>query len=579
MKTKTFFFLILIFFVTFSVTYGQKKEVCIVQNGEVALVDKKERLPRKSKHIEKLTTYFPAYIHQKQADGYLGFSIDTVTETETKFLIHIFEGERYELQSIIIGREENMLIQQAGLTSFVKNGKISLLNYPEVAHKIISHYENRGFPFTQVYLDSFNLKNNQIEGQLQIERNQFILFDSIILKGSAKLSYGYLYPYLGLRKNRPYNEKIIRKIPQRMQELSFISQIMPPGIEFIDNKAYLYLYLDKQKVNQFDGYVAIVPVDEETGKVSFSGELNLGLKNVFALGESMSLEWRSVSRFSQYLNVRANFPYLFRTPFGVDGSFLLDKTDTSYLNMNYLIGLQYSFAGNNYIKTYLDYTSSNVLSKELLVISEDDFTFADYTKQLYGIELMVRKLDYIYNPRKGFSILLNGSAGKISIKKNHSVDQEMYENVDLDRIRYRLLADVKGYIPVWKNFILHLNGRLGMLFGDNNLENEIFKIGGFNSLRGFDENAILASSYIIGLAEIRYLFAKNSYVHLFYNMAWHERKTASSYTKDTPYGVGAGVAFQTKAGLFNLVYALGRQYDNPMSFKTGKIHFGIVLNF
>lgn len=579
MKTKSLFFLILIFFITFPAAYGQKKNVGIVCDGKVTSVDKKEKLPRKSKHVEKLRTYFPAYVYQKQVDGYLTFSIDTVVETETQFLIHVFEDAKYDLQSIIVEKEERALIQQAGAASFVKNGKISLLKYPEFAHKIISYYEQKGFPFTQVYLDSFNLKNNQIEAQLQIERNQFVLFDSIILKGSAKLSYGYLYPYLGLRRNKPYNEKVIQKIPQRMQALSFVSQIMPPGIEFIDNKAYLYLYLDKQKVNQFDGYVAIVPVDEETGKVSFSGELNLGLKNVFALGESMSLEWRSVSRFSQYLNVRANFPYLFRTPFGVDGSFLLDKTDTSYLNMNYLIGLQYSFAGNNYIKTYLDYTSSNVLSKELLVVSEDDFTFADYTKQLYGIELMVRKLDYIYNPRKGFSILLNGSAGKISIKKNHSVDQEIYENVDLDRIRYRLLADVKGYIPVWKNFILHLNGRFGMLFGDNNLENEIFKIGGFNSLRGFDENAILASSYTIGLAEIRYLFAKNSYVHLFCNMAWHERKTTASYDKDIPYGVGAGVAFQTKAGLFNLVYALGKQYDNPMSFKTGKIHFGIVLNF
>jgi hypothetical protein len=46
-----------------------------------------------------------------------------------------------------------------------------------------------------------------------------------------------------------------------------------------------------------------------------------------------------------------------------------------------------------------------------------------------------------------------------------------------------------------------------------------------------------------------------------------------------PFGFGAGIAFTTKAGLFYLSYALGKQLDNPISFKTGKIHFGLAVQF
>jgi hypothetical protein len=48
---------------------------------------------------------------------------------------------------------------------------------------------------------------------------------------------------------------------------------------------------------------------------------------------------------------------------------------------------------------------------------------------------------------------------------------------------------------------------------------------------------------------------------------------------DFPFGFGAGIAFTTKAGLFYLSYALGKQLDNPISFKTGKIHFGLAVQF
>jgi hypothetical protein len=48
---------------------------------------------------------------------------------------------------------------------------------------------------------------------------------------------------------------------------------------------------------------------------------------------------------------------------------------------------------------------------------------------------------------------------------------------------------------------------------------------------------------------------------------------------DKPYGLGAGLNFETKAGIFSFTYAVGSLQDEPLSFKEAKIHFGLVNLF
>jgi outer membrane translocation and assembly module TamA len=79
--------------------------------------------------------------------------------------------------------------------------------------------------------------------------------------------------------------------------------------------------------------------------------------------------------------------------------------------------------------------------------------------------------------------------------------------------------------------------------------------------------------------EYRYLFEQNSYLFAFWNGAYYESRTSTAFIHDTPYGFGAGVSFETKAGIFSLSYALGKQFSNPINFKSAKIHFGIVSYF
>ena len=479
---------------------------------------------------------------------------------------------------IAVSPEMMKILQETKTANFTANNTVSLQNFNPLIQKTLNYLENRGFPFASIYLDNIVEENDTVFANLMIDKNLRCSFDTIIVRGNLKIAKSYLKAYFNFKPQKLYNESVVRQIPQLVQELPFAEEKQPSVIEFVEDKAVLYLFLDKKRVNQFDGYIGLVPVSDRSGKIAISGEMNLHLMNLFTIGESIDLQWRATERFSQFLEIKANFPYLVGTPLGIDGVFILDKKDTTYLNMNYVIGLSYSFKGHNFARVYFDYTTSNILDKNLYDYS-DYLTYSDYRKTMYGFAFRFRNLDFIYNPRKGYDLNLNIAVGTRKIIKSTQATQNYYDDANLQTVRYRLQGKIKGYIPLHRRWVLALGAEGGGLFGEQHLVNELFRLGGMNSLLGFDDLSIRASNYGIGLVELRFLVAKIAYINAFFNGAWHEQKISGNYMRDFPFGFGAGIAFTTKAGLFYLSYALGKQLENPISFKTGKIQFGLAVQF
>ena len=118
---------------------------------------------------------------------------------------------------------------------------------------------------------------------------------------------------------------------------------------------------------------------------------------------------------------------------------------------------------------------------------------------------------------------------------------------------------------------------MAFLYNEALFDNELFRIGGIKTIRGFDEESIFASSYIIGTLEYRFILDKNSSIYAFSDGGYYEK--TNSTINDTPIGFGVGMNFQTGAGIFSINYAVGKQFDNPIDFRASKIHFGFVNFF
>ena len=132
-------------------------------------------------------------------------------------------------------------------------------------------------------------------------------------------------------------------------------------------------------------------------------------------------------------------------------------------------------------------------------------------------------------------------------------------------------------------FVLRLAGQGGSMVNNGTgarlFRNEVYRIGGLKTLRGTDEAGIFASSYAIGTVEYRFLFEENSNFFVFVDQGWWEDQSVSPLLTDTPLGFGAGTSFETKAGIFSITYALGRQFSNPVELRGGKVHFGFSSLF
>lgn len=482
-------------------------------------------------------------------------------------------------QDYFIDVQQNsaLLLHAAGISE-KEIQSLQLEDYPALSERVVEYYENHGYPFVSVSLSSFDDHGYVMRQRLTVDTGIFVRFDSIVLKGNVKLSKNFLYPYLGLKRNMPYSERVMSAVPQKIGSLAFATPIREAEISFVKDKAYLYLYLDAKRTNRFDGYIGLVPVDEQTGKVALNGELTLDLQNVLKQGEHLSLNWESSERYSQRLDVAVNFPYLFRSRFGVDAAFALDKVDTSYMTLHYHIGVPYAFTSNSYIQPYFDYNTSTILNSKLLDFTTDS-GYVDYRKSFYGLKMRYRKLDYLFNPHKGLDLFADFSVGRRVIQKNGKVDASWYEGVDMQKTSYRLSGGAQVYIPIGRHFVVTPRVMAGSLLSGPHYYNELFKIGGVDCIRGFDVNDLYASSYLLYSAEVRYIFAQRSYVHLFFDGGTYEQQLENRYRKDSPFGFGAGIAIAVKAGLFYLDYALPRQKESPISFKTGKIHFGIKVEF
>jgi hemolysin activation/secretion protein len=305
----------------------------------------------------------------------------------------------------------------------------------------------------------------------------------------------------------------------------------------------------------------------------------LKLQNGLSHGELIDLNWRRLQTQTQDLKIHVVYPFILRSPFGIDYNFKLYKKDTTYLDVNQNVGLQYMLIGGNYLKVFYSNKTSNLLSTtglEMLTILP---SYADVRVNMYGIGFKFEKLDYRLNPRKGFSVSLNTSAGTKQIKKNQRLNPVVYNNIKLASTQYNSDIEASVFIPLASRSTVKVGNQSAFLAGETTFQNELFRIGGLKSLRGFDEESIYASAYSIFTLEYRFILEQNSYLYVFGDGAWYENNNINTYVNDMPYGFGAGISFETKAGIFSINYALGKQFNNPIELKSGKIHFGIVNYF
>lgn len=532
-------------------------------------------------------------------EAYLEASIDSLFRFENTVTALVFVGKKYEWASLKNGNVEKAFLEQVGFRERLYRGKD--FYYKEVLklqEALLTYAENNGYPFAEVGLKNIKIQEGKVAAEIFMKKNKLIILDGIKIKGDAKISERYLENYLGLKKGDLFDKKKIRNIRQRIRELPFVQEAKDLTITFKGDKATINLFLKKKRASRFDFLVGLLPrnnISPNSGERNFiiTGTFNADMHNQFGVGERIFAEFQQLSPGTQQLELKFTYPYILNFPFGVDFKFDLLKKDSSYLQINSDFGIQYLLEGGNYLKAFWNNQTTNLLTiNESQIISSRKLPAElDISNSIFGLEYNLQKLDYRFNPRRGWGTLLRAGAGFKRIKENNNIlslettdpdfnFQSLYDSLTLRTFQYQLQGQVEKYFPVFKRSTIKTSIRTGWIISQAPIfRNEQFRIGGNQLLRGFDEESIFTTNYVIGTLEYRLLIGQNSFFFVFSDYGYTEDVTEDTSRFDTPLGLGGGITFETKIGVFGFSLAVGKQQGNPFDFRNIKTHFGYVSYF
>ncbi|WP_231743086.1 POTRA domain-containing protein [Winogradskyella endarachnes] len=491
--------------------------------------------------------------------------IDTSIEKIAKINDSLFEAKLY------LGNKIKKL--RLFINSELKQNHPNLLtnyndkNYIDIEIKDLNTYLNNlnlkmtenGDPFSSLQLiNHTKLTTDIISAELIINSNKKRRIDHIIIKGYEKFPKSYLTYFLKLKSGKTFNLNTIKKKTELLNNLQFANKIKDPEVLFTEDSTSLYIYVEKSKTNIFDGFLGF-GTNEDTNKIEFDGYLDLRLINNLNYGETLNLYYKSDEIDQQTLKIDTELPYIFSLPIGIQIGLNLFRKDSTFLNASQYAKINYLINPRNKVSIGISSTKSTNL------LESDSDILNDYTANYYTIQynhLKTEPTDLLFPINFWFNFLsgYGNRDNNLGSQKQSIFTLDTYKIFNLNR----------------KNSIYtRLNS--AKLTSDNYLDNELFRFGGINSIRGFEENSIVAHLYSVLNTEYRYRLSNSLYVHSVFDAAYFENKLNDS--KEKLFGFGFGIGLITNAGLFRLNYSSGKTENTSFKLSDSKVHLSLTASF
>ena len=486
--------------------------------------------------------------------GFIKAEINQIQQIEnTKY-----EAEfslKNQIKNIYIFGMDSIALKDYKNYTKIDNKKTLILPIEKVENffkKLNEFLSNKGFPFNSAKLTNIErLENDNLMAEIEINFEKERKIDKIVVKGYENFPESYLKYLTKYKIGEKFNLDEIQQNSELLNQLRFVKQIKKPEILFTEDSTSIYLYLEKQKRNNFDGFIGFSS-DESDNNVQFQGYLDFELVNNFNFGEEIQFLYKSEKNADRILKANVDLPYIFKSPVGANLGLILTKKDSSFVTNEQFVSFFYKNSRNHKFSLGI----RSIQSDEQLEIPNADFQ--DYETFFSDFIYEFSK----YNQNNLLFPIKENYLFKISQGKRTSNDQQnnqLFINMDLTKI----------FDFGLKNSI-YLNFKSEILDSETYFSNELSRFGGANSIRGFDENSFFSNKYFLLITEYRLKLNNTIYINSIFDVGNYENKLINAY--NNIYGVGMGVGLLTKGGIFSLSYALGSDIKQKLDTKNAKIH-------
>ncbi len=541
-----------------------------------------------------------------RGEGYLLARLEKLNCKEDTCRARIRKGMRFTwLQLEAEGIPENLLLQ-AGYRSKDFTGKP--LRYEQIRalqQQVIDRAAQTGYPLARVWLDSLRFeRSGPAAGRLRYESGPLIRYGALQVRGDANIDAEVLQRLLHLPKGEIYRQTQIEALSQSLKALPYLEQSAPIQWLFIGEEAIPILSLRKRNASLFDFLFGLNSRSNPGGpRFAFTGQLRADFYNAFRHGERFQFQYEQLPSGTRKLAMSGHYPYLGPLPVGATGQFEQFKQDSSFSNLLWRFGISYPLQTQQDISMYWQGGSSTLLQIDTQQIKQNRKLpeQLDVEERGLGLEFKLSRLDEFFNPRKGWALNIDASLLRKNIPPNPAITElydpeepdydfsTLYDSISTKSTQIRSRAAINGHFPLFELSSIKLGVHAGNLINRSSSEssenstgifrNELFQLGGYRDLRGFDERSLRASSFAILSLEYRWLTGPDSRFFLFADYGWlEERSVAGNFTQH-PLGIGAGLTFGTPAGQLAINLAFGKLQGQSFDWRNPKVHLGYVGRF
>jgi len=537
--------LILLLFFSIESLYTQKINLKIssVNKNEVTILNK---IKYQKKHIDSTSINFEINKISKYLKkiGYFTNTIDSLVKTKNNYSAYFSLNEKINQSEIYVKLKDQYLFNGFEFTNNTIN--ITIEKLQSILLNISKKIDLEGKSFSKIQLKNIKIKDKKLFAELSIEASSKRIINKVVVKGYDDFPKSFLKNHFNIRANSVFNEKKIKNISEISKNLQFVSEIKTPEVLFTKDSTFLYLYLKKRKNNSFDGLINFAT--KENGDLLLNGNIDLELNNILNTGEKFKLFWNKIEDERQEFEIALKTPYIFNSKITPELSFSIYKQDSTFLNTKFDSKIFYNL--NTKIKFALTYNSESSINLDKRIENNIE-NFSNYFIG-FQFEFVVPKNDFFFND-------------KILLKINPSIGERNLNSNSTNQIKIETTASY-----IWElnsRNSIYIKNTNGFLKSNTYLNNELFRIGGPKSIRGFNEQSIFVDQYIMINLEYRFFTSEKSYLYTITDFA----KTATLENTKNLNSLGLGFLFINKNSLININSSIARNEGDKFDFKNAKL--------
>ena len=518
---------------------GQENELILVTNDTIQNRIVSEIYYTK-KHLQKkdVLDEINRILQQVKKRGFFTARIDSISKADKTFSAHIDLGKKTNKIIIInkLNPEERTKLYGAPKISesAIDSIKIKTNEFDEFTNQLLKQIDKLGKSFSEISYINPILKNDTLIIELTISDSSNRTIDKVIVRGYNAFPEKFISNYFLINTKTVFSKQKLKTISTLTNRLDFIKENKAPEVLFKKDSTHLYLFFDKLGTSSFDGIVNFS--SKENGKgLLLNGNLDLKLNNAFNSGEKFEIIWNKVSDEKTDFKINSYVPYLFNSKFSTTLEFNLYRQDSTFINTNFKFNTDYSINQRSHASVLYRSENSNYLLNTL----NNEIT--SYSNYFIGLGYQMKKLSTskLYDFNKGVKLNLIVGKRKTSL-----------ESINQLKLHFSVFTNLqindKGYLAI-KN-------ESGLLTSKNYLLNELFRIGGANSIRGYNEQSIFTNGYSYSNIEFRYLLDRSSYLYSITDLGAYKESSTKKIKK--LLGIGAGYQFKINNNFVNLGYVI-----------------------